>query len=76
LADFLIISHFVHMRKPDRSIWQLGLDLAQVTTDEAIYVDDRPMFVDVAAEMGFTALQHTSLEDTAEKFRNLGLQVD
>ena len=75
VADFMLISHFVHMRKPDRSIWQLALDMAQVTVAESIYVDDRAMFVDVAAEMGFTAIQHTSLESTAEQFRRLGLQV-
>ena len=76
LADFMLVSHFVHMRKPDRSIWQLALDLAQVTTDESIYIDDRPMFVKIASEIGFTALHHTSLEDTREQFRSLGLKVD
>ena len=73
LADFIVVSHFVHMRKPDRSIWQLALDLAQVTPDETIYVDDRPMFVQVAADMGFTAVHHVSLEATAGQFRQLGL---
>ncbi len=75
LADFMLISHFVHMRKPDRSIWQLALDLAQVTVEESIYVDDRVMFANVAAEMGFTSIHHITLEDTASQFESLGLQV-
>lgn len=75
VADFIVVSHCVHMRKPDKQIWQLALDLAQVTPDQCIYVDDREMFVDVAATLGFTAFQHTSLDSTREKFRRLGLTV-
>jgi putative hydrolase of the HAD superfamily len=76
LADFLVISHCVRLRKPDREIWQLALNLAQATPHESIYVDDREMFARVAAEMGFTAVHHVSLEDTRERLRGLGLEVD
>ena len=75
LADFLVISHCVHMRKPDRQIWQLTLDLAQVSTAESIYVDDRAPFVQVAADMGFAAFQHESLDATRERFQKLGLMT-
>lgn len=76
LADFLVISHFVHFRKPDREIWQLALNLAQATPQESIYIDDREMFVNVAADLGFTAVHHESLETTRERLRGLGLIVD
>ncbi len=76
LADFMIISHFVHMRKPDPSIWKLGLDLAQVQPEESIYVDDRPMFAACAAELGFRSIHHVSLEDTAEQLLACGLVVE
>ena len=76
VADFIVVSHCVHMRKPDRQIWQLALDLAQATTEESIYVDDREMFVRVAEDLGFTAFQHVSLENTREQFRQLGLKVE
>ena len=75
VADFIVVSHCVHMRKPDRQIWQLALDLAQVTPEQCIYVDDREMFVNVAAQIGFTAFQHINLESTREKFKDLGLAV-
>jgi putative hydrolase of the HAD superfamily len=76
LADFIVVSHCVHMRKPDRQIWQLALDLAQVTPDQCVYVDDREVFVDVAADIGFTAFQHVDLESTREKFKSLGLATE
>jgi putative hydrolase of the HAD superfamily len=73
LADFMVISHCVHLRKPDRQIWQLTLDLAQLKASEAIYVDDREPFVQVAADIGFAAFPHVSVDATREQFRKLGL---
>lgn len=75
LADFMVISHYVHFRKPDIEIWRLALNLAQVTAEESIYIDDRALFVDVAREIGFTAIQHTSLEQTRSELRRMGLVV-
>ena len=75
LADFMVISHFVHLRKPDREIWELALNLAQVRAGEAIYIDDREMFAAAAAEMGFTAIQHIDLETTRLRLQQLGLTV-
>ncbi len=76
LADFMVISHFVHLRKPDHEIWRLALNLAQVAPDESIYVEDREMFADVAASLGFTVIHHTSLSRTRERMNELGLRLD
>jgi putative hydrolase of the HAD superfamily len=75
LADFLVVSHYVHFRKPDLEMWRLALNLAQVTAEESIYVDDREMFVDVAREIGFTAIHHTSLEHTRAELKKIDLAV-
>ncbi len=76
LADFMVISHCVRLRKPDPEIWRLALNLAQVTPDESIYIDDREMFATLAAELGFTAIHHVSLEATRQRFQELGLALD
>jgi putative hydrolase of the HAD superfamily len=73
LADFMVISNYVHMRKPDRQIWQLTLDLAQVKASESIYVDDRAPFAQVAADIGFAAFPHVSVDATRQQFQKLGL---
>ncbi|MGI9071896.1 MAG: HAD-IA family hydrolase [Bryobacteraceae bacterium] len=75
LAEFMIFSNCVGYRKPDREIWRLALDLAQTKPHESIYLDDRKMFVDIAADMGFTAVHYVSLEDTSKRLRELGLVV-
>lgn len=74
LCDFMVISHFTGLRKPDREIWRLALDLAQADASESIYVDDREMFVEAARDLGFTAIHHTSLGATREHFQTLGLR--
>src|SRR4051812_19064332 len=73
LADFMVISHFTRLRKPDREIWRLALNLAQVSEQASIYVDDRELFVDVAADLGFTAIHHTSVESTRAKLLQMGV---
>ena len=76
LADFMIFSYFVHMRKPDPAIWQLALDLLQVSPDECIYIDDRKMFAEIAGGMGLTAIHHTSVGETRARLMQLGLETE
>ncbi len=76
LADFMVISHFTHMRKPDREIWKLALQLGGATPEESIYIDDRELFASIAGEIGFTAIHHTALEKTRSRLAQLGLVID
>jgi putative hydrolase of the HAD superfamily len=76
VADFIVVSHCVHMRKPDAQIWKLALDMAQLKVEEAIYVDDREVFVKVAADLGFTAFQHLTVEQTRHQLKELGLKTE
>jgi len=59
-VDFFISSCFVHFRKPDADIWKIALDIAQVPREEVVYIDDRPMFVQVAQGLGLRAICHSS----------------
>ena len=73
VCDFMVISHFTGLRKPDPGIWKLALNLAHAEPSESIYVDDRELFVDAAKDLGFTAVHYTTLESTRERFAALGL---
>ncbi len=75
LADFMVISHFTGMRKPDPAIWRLALNLAAADVERSIYIDDRPVFAEISAEMGFASIHHTSLESTRDRLAALGLRV-
>ncbi len=64
ILDFFVSSCFVHFRKPDADIYRIALDLVQVPADQIIYVDDRPLFVDVARSLGIKSILHVNVENT------------
>jgi putative hydrolase of the HAD superfamily len=75
-VDFFICSCFVHLRKPDEDIYRLALDVAQVPAENVIYVEDRPMFVQVAESLGIRGIHHQSAESTRDELVALGLTID
>ena len=72
-VDFFVSSCFVHFRKPDTDIFRMAIDMAQTPPEETVYLDDRPLFVEVAQSMGLRAIHHTSYEETKQAFAKLGL---
>jgi len=73
--DFFISSCFVHYRKPDADIYRIALDLAQVTPEQVVYIDDRAMFVEVAQGLGLQGIIHTGYESTQKTLENMGLAL-
>jgi putative hydrolase of the HAD superfamily len=71
--DFFIISSFVRFRKPEEDIFRLALDIAQVRPQQAVYVDDRLLFVEVARGLGIHSIHHEDLEKTCMALEELGL---
>jgi putative hydrolase of the HAD superfamily len=74
-VDFFISSCFVHLRKPDEDIYRMALDIAQVRAEQVIYVEDRPMFVQVAEGLGIRGIRHTDYKSTCAKLASFGLKV-
>ena len=76
-VDFFISSCFVHFRKPDADIWKIALDIAQVPREEVVYIDDRPMFVQVAQGLGLKGIVHNNKDvgATRDAFAALGLAL-
>ncbi len=74
-VDFFIVSSFVHFRKPDADIFCIALDIAQSPAEQVAYVEDRPMFVDVARSLGIEGIRHTDYESTFVALAGLGLAL-
>ena len=76
-VDFFISSCFVHFRKPDADIWKVALDIAQVPREEVVYIDDRPMFVQVAQGLGLRGVvhNHRNVAQTKEALEGMGLKL-
>jgi putative hydrolase of the HAD superfamily len=73
--DFFISSCFVHYRKPDADMYRISLDIAQVNPQQVVYIDDRPMFVEVAQDMGISGIIHKGYETTRKALEALNLSL-
>lgn len=73
-VDFFISSCFVQLLKPDPDILRLALDVAQVPARKVIYLENTPMFTQVAEAFGIRSILHTDYESTRAKFAAFGLQ--
>ncbi len=69
-VDFFISSCFVHFRKPDTDIFNLALDVSQVAPNEVVYIEDRPLFVQVAEALGIHGIKHKNVETTSKILEN------
>ena len=75
-VDFFISSCFVHFRKPDADIFRLALDVAQTPARQIVYIENTPMFVQIAEGMGIRSILHTDYKSTCAKLASFGLQND
>ena len=75
-VDTFISSCFVGLRKPDPAIFRLALDVAQAPTHQVLYLENTPMFVQIAEGLGIPSLLHTDYEATTAQLARLGLSLD
>jgi len=75
-VDAFISSCFVHLRKPDADIFRLALDIAQAPARQVVYIENTPMFVQIAEGLGIPSILHTDYRSTCAKLASLGLQPD
>jgi putative hydrolase of the HAD superfamily len=75
IIDFFVSSCFVHYRKPDADMYRMALDIAQVHPEQAVYIDDRAMFVEVAQGLGIRSIIHSSYESTQQTLETIGLAL-
>lgn len=73
--DAFVSSAFVQLRKPDTSIYKLALDIAYAKPSEALYFDDRLLFIQVARSLGINGVHHTSVENTRQELLQYGFNV-
>lgn len=71
--DAFISSCFVHLRKPDVEIYQLAIDIAQTSVDQIIYIENTPMFVEIAQSLGIRSILHHNFESTCLQLAAYGL---
>lgn len=64
IGDFFVVSCFAGVKKPDRQIFHMAIDMSQSKPQETLYFDDRQLFVDMANDMGIHGICHKDLKVT------------
>jgi putative hydrolase of the HAD superfamily len=74
-VDFFISSCFVRLRKPDAEIFRVALNTVRVPANQVVYIENTPMFVEIAEGLGIRSILHTDYKSTCAKLTSLGLEV-
>ena len=75
-VDVFVSSCLVGLHKPDAGIFRLALDIAMTPARQIVYVENTPMFVEIADGLGIRGLLHTDYAATVKKLAALGLTAD
>ncbi|MBF6428227.1 HAD family phosphatase [Nocardia cyriacigeorgica] len=67
LADVVVISSEVGVRKPSRRIYQIACDELGVRPDQSVMIDDLRQNLDGAARLGIAGVLHTTAADTGRR---------
>lgn len=73
--SFFVSSCYVGLRKPETAIYRLALNLSQRKPEECVFVDDRALNVERAAELGINAIQFQAPEQLMAELAALGVEM-
>ncbi len=73
-VDLFISSCLVHLHKPDADIFRLALDIAQTPARQVVYIENTPMFVQIAEGLGIRSILHTDYKSTHAQLAEFGLE--
>jgi putative hydrolase of the HAD superfamily len=74
-VDCFISSCFVGLRKPDVEMFRLAVDIAQTPVEQAVYIENTPMFVQIAEGLGIRSILHTDYKSTRDRLAAFNLQT-
>jgi putative hydrolase of the HAD superfamily len=72
-VDCFISSCFVGLRKPDVEMFRLAVDIVQTPLEQVVYIENTPMFVRIAEDLGMRSILHTDYKSTRAKLAAFGL---
>ena len=72
-VDAFVSSCFVHLHKPDAAIFRMALDIAQTPARQIIYIENTPMFVQIAEGLGIRSILHTDYKSTLRETGFVGI---
>ncbi|NOT37749.1 MAG: HAD family phosphatase [Saprospiraceae bacterium] len=69
--DKCYYSHLIHMRKPEKRIYEFVLEDSNIKADETLFIDDKQENLVPAKELGIYTYCHSPSEDISEVFSRI-----
>jgi len=69
--DEFILSHEVHMTKPDNKIFKYAIEKARCKPEEIVFIDDGINNVRTARKLGIIGIKFTNKKDLIKELKNL-----
>lgn len=73
IFQLFVCSCFVGLRKPESDIYRLALDLTQFPAVECCFIDDRPLNLECAAQLGMHTIQMKSVDQLRSALQKLSV---
>jgi putative hydrolase of the HAD superfamily len=74
IFQLFVSSCYVGLRKPERDIYQLALNLTQHPADECCFIDDRPENLEPAQRLGMHSIRMQRVSQLREQLNKLGVE--
>jgi putative hydrolase of the HAD superfamily len=69
-------SCYLGVRKPDNAIYRLALHITQRRPGECLFIDDRPLNLECAQELGMRTIHYQNSAQLREGLEHLGVPLD
>ena len=74
IFDIFISSCFVGLRKPEKDIYRLALEVTQKAPAQCCFIDDRDLNLESAEKLGMQTIRIQTGEQLRQELRKLGVQ--
>jgi len=73
IFSVFLTSAYLGVKKPDEAIYRLALDITQRRPEESIFIDDRPLNLECASDLGLHTIAFESVDQLASELATLGI---
>lgn len=73
--SLFLSSCYLGVKKPEAAIYQLALQITQRLPSECVFVDDRPLNLECAADVGIDGVLYTGAADLRKQLSDRGIEI-
>ena len=73
IFEYFISSCFVGLRKPEKDIYRMALEISEAKAEECCFLDDRSLNLECAQQLGMHTIQVQNSTQAREELLNLGV---